>query len=93
MTITYLFPDGTDKEQTVEVPAFFRSTVNVNEAVEAGKEVSVKIESDLPIVAERPMYFIYNGWDGGHDVAKQWGQPRTWDISLQTSCLSTACLR
>jgi hypothetical protein len=27
------------------------------------------VASDQPIIAERPMYFNYNGaWTGGHDV-------------------------
>ncbi len=33
-----------------------------------GQDVSVKVEADQPIVAERPMYFNYAGaWAGGHD--------------------------
>jgi hypothetical protein len=28
----------------------------------------VKVLSGPGIVVERPMYFIYSGWDGGHDV-------------------------
>jgi hypothetical protein len=42
-------------------------------------DVSIKVSSSEPIVAERPMYFNYNGvWDGGHNVVgstqphKQW---------------------
>jgi hypothetical protein len=41
----------------------------VNAVVGPNREVSVKVESDTPIVAERPMYFNYNGvWTGGHCV-------------------------
>ncbi len=64
-----MFTDGTTQESEVEIGATSRITVNVNTAVGADKEVSVKITSDGPIVAERPMYFNYNGtWTGGHDV-------------------------
>jgi hypothetical protein len=37
-------------------------------------QCSLKLESDVPVVADRPMYFAYTGkdkrdWDGGHCVA------------------------
>ncbi len=68
-TITYLFPDGGDQIQEINIPASSRSTINVNEVVGAGREVSAKIESENPILAERPMYFNYqNKWSGGHDA-------------------------
>ena len=44
-----------------------------------GQDISLEVTAAQPIVAERPMYFDYQGkWDGGHDVvgataaAKQW---------------------
>ncbi|RJP34055.1 MAG: hypothetical protein C4536_03275 [Actinobacteria bacterium] len=68
-TITYLFTDGSTQEQQVEVPAKSRFTVNVNATVGPDKEVSVKVEYQQSIVAERPMYFDYRGmWSGGHDT-------------------------
>lgn len=68
--VTYLFSDGTAPlTKDYPLPGNSRVTVNVNQAVGAGKEVSMKLESDGLILAERPMYFDYNGvWDGGHDV-------------------------
>jgi hypothetical protein len=43
--------------------------VDVNEEIGEGKDVSLHVQSTLPVVAERPMYFIYKDkWDGGHDV-------------------------
>jgi hypothetical protein len=30
-------------------------------------QLSFGVTSDKPIVAERPMYFDYNGMTGGHD--------------------------
>jgi len=46
-----------------------RFTVFVNNDVGPNQAVSAKVESNLPIVAERPMYFSYGpGWTGGHDV-------------------------
>jgi hypothetical protein len=67
--ITYMFTDGTTKEQEVTVKATSRETIDVNAAVGPEKDLSIKVESDLPILAERPMYFNYKGaWTGGHDV-------------------------
>ncbi|MBN2026558.1 MAG: hypothetical protein JW854_07365 [Actinobacteria bacterium] len=69
MEVTYLFKDGTTQEETYSVPAKSRFTVDVNAAVGADREVSVKCEAPSPYVAERPMYFSYQGrWMGGHDV-------------------------
>ena len=77
--ITYLFPDGSTQGQEVEVPALSRATVCVNDQVGAGREVSVKVESDRPIVAERPIYFSYQGrWTGGHDTVAAASTSRDW---------------
>jgi hypothetical protein len=34
----------------------------------ANQDISAKVTSDKPIIVERPMYFDFNGWTGGHDV-------------------------
>jgi len=69
VTITYMLGDGSVVPQTVSVPAHTRVTVDVNNAVGPGKDVSVSVWSDQGIVAERPMYFNYQGiWPGGSDV-------------------------
>jgi Tol biopolymer transport system component len=66
---TYLYKDGTTKEETYSVPATSRATINVNLAAGADKEVSIKCESDSAFIAERPMYFNYESkWTGGHDA-------------------------
>ena len=79
VSITYLFPDGTTQPQIVEVQPNSRTTVPVNQVVGNDRDVSCKLESDLPIVAERPMYFNYNGlWNGGHDAVGATGTSTTW---------------
>jgi len=66
---TYLYKDGTTKDETYGVPTNSRATINVNLAAGADKEVSVKCESDSAFIAERPMYFNYeHKWTGGHDA-------------------------
>ncbi|MDD5448406.1 MAG: DUF5719 family protein, partial [Actinomycetota bacterium] len=69
VNITYMLGTGENKRQQVTVKGKSRETVNVNLAVGANQDVSTKVESSQPIVAERPMYFAYGGtWTGGHDV-------------------------
>ncbi|MEJ5186031.1 MAG: S8 family serine peptidase [Candidatus Geothermincolales bacterium] len=65
-----------------QVPARSRHTVFVADAVGPERDVSVRLSSDRPFLAERPMYFRYRyagaRWDGGHCVT---GSPRlsnTW---------------
>jgi len=58
-----------------------RATVFVNEDAGTGMSLSCKVTSDAPIIAERPMYFSYNGngqWTGGHDVVGVAGPSKTW---------------
>jgi Tol biopolymer transport system component len=77
--ITYMFPDGSTQEQQVGLEAKSRATVNVNAVVGADKQVSARVDCDLAIVAERPMYFEYQGqWTGGHDVVGASSPADTW---------------
>jgi SpoIID/LytB domain protein len=69
VTLTFMLPDGYTKELPWEVPAQSRSTVHVDDI--PGMEntaFSTGVESNLPLVAERAMYFNYERKDGGHDV-------------------------
>ncbi|OFW56767.1 MAG: hypothetical protein A2W01_12450 [Candidatus Solincola sediminis] len=69
VTITYLFTGAAPQEQSVTVPGTSRATINVNSVVGSNKNVSLQVTSDSSFVAERPMYFNYQGaWSGGHDV-------------------------
>jgi hypothetical protein len=68
-SITYYLPSGTPVIKTVTVKANTRLTISANVDVGPNKDISAKIQSDQPIIVERPMYFNYNGvWTGGHDV-------------------------
>jgi uncharacterized membrane protein len=61
---------------TVGMPGNSRVTINVNDylaavAVATPINISVKVTSDVPVVAERPLYFnvaLAGGVDGGTDV-------------------------
>lgn len=69
--ITYLTQEqGKLGPKRLVVPAHSRVTVYVNENAGAGLQLSsqVHVVSGSEIVAERPIYFGYSGWDGGHDA-------------------------
>lgn len=75
-TITYYNPSGWAIQKYFHVSASERLTVNVNDEIDDNLDISVKVSSDdpimspiiSPIIVERPMYFNFNGWTGGHDV-------------------------
>jgi hypothetical protein len=74
VSVTYLF-NGEAEPRTIDyaVEAGTRKTIDVKGAVGEGLEVSIKVASDKPLVAERPIYFDYHGlenhsWTGGHCV-------------------------
>jgi len=67
--------DGTTDSQTLSVAANSRATVKMKDKLGEGNDsahdVSTTVEctNGQLIIAERPMYFCYNGaWTGGHDV-------------------------
>ncbi len=72
--ITYVKGDGTTDTQELEVAANSRATVPVRDKLGVGDDEAhdfsaiVETTNHLPIVVERPMYFDYNGWTGGHDI-------------------------
>lgn len=70
---TYMTSTGDVVETNQVVPARSRGTIDVLAQVGDNQDVSTSITSDLPIVAERPMYYLYGidaglGWDGGDDI-------------------------
>jgi hypothetical protein len=66
VTITFMMSDGYNLDKIVDVPGFSRATVSVRDAIGSDRDVSTRITSDRPVVAERPLYFNYNGvWNGG----------------------------
>ena len=67
VTITYIMGDGTTQPQELTIEATSRETVKVNDVIGPDKDVSMVINSSVPILAERPMYFNYdNDRPGGH---------------------------
>ncbi len=70
LTITYYTEGGADPVvRNHTVSANSRKTIDVNTDVGANLSISAQVESDQPVICERPMYFNFNGvWPGGHDV-------------------------
>ena len=56
---TFMDPSGILAERRLALPPRCRLTLSAREVVGADREFSVRLESDLPVVAERPMYFAY----------------------------------
>ncbi|RJP26895.1 MAG: hypothetical protein C4536_14925 [Actinobacteria bacterium] len=75
--VEYMLENGASLERSYRVSAWSRGTVLVNGEVGPDRDVSMRVTSDVPIVAERPVYFLYQGmWDGGHNVMGA-AQPET----------------
>jgi len=83
VTITYMKGDGSTDTQGVTVPKNSRSTVTVKNKLGEGDDTNHDFSAEVEctngqnIIAERSMYFNYNGvWTGGHDVVGS-SQPHT----------------
>jgi hypothetical protein len=85
VTITYMLETGANIDQTFPVPAHTRTTVNVNAIVGSEHDVSARVAADKFIVAERPMYFNYHGWTGGHCVMGARDTSRLWYFAEGTT--------
>jgi len=67
--VTYMIKGEANRTEHYSVGPQTRATIKVNDAIGAGKEVSMHVSCASPIIAERPMYFNYmNKWNGGHNV-------------------------
>jgi len=84
--ITYMFEGGATQKQSLSMPPTSRETILVNGVVGPNKDVSAKIEASNPIIAERPMYFIYhNAWPGGHSQVGATAPGTSWFLSEGTT--------
>ncbi|MBU4234695.1 MAG: exo-alpha-sialidase [Proteobacteria bacterium] len=77
--ITHMLSTGENIETDYKIIPHSRYTVNVPNDVGLQQDVSTKIESDVPIAAERPMYFDYHGFaQEGHNVVGIPSPSKTW---------------
>ncbi len=69
LTVDYLLGvgQGADLSDVYLLPPRSRFSLRVNDRVPSGCDVSLRLGSTQPVVAERPVYFLYRGaWGGGH---------------------------
>ena len=59
LDISFLTPAGNEFDLAAPVPPLSRYTLNVADVVGEGQDVSLVVDSSIPVVAERPMYFNY----------------------------------
>ena len=78
VTVNYLLRGRGPFSQTLTITPSTRYTINVNDVLRVnsnssvGQDVSLYITSDIPIVAERPIYFTFLGNTlGGSDIVGQ----------------------
>jgi hypothetical protein len=80
--IDYLFTDGSTMQKEYTVGGMRRLSINVDGEVGEGREVSAHLRSELPVIAERAMYFNYNGkWPGGHNGMAATGARSDWYLA------------
>ncbi|NPV60778.1 MAG: hypothetical protein HPY75_14105, partial [Actinobacteria bacterium] len=83
VVVTYFTPSGGPVPSNHTAPANSRYTIYVNNDLGADLENSFRVQSDQPLIVERPMYFRYSGlgghdWRGGHDAMGSTQLSRKW---------------
>ncbi|PKQ27647.1 MAG: hypothetical protein CVT63_06855 [Candidatus Anoxymicrobium japonicum] len=69
VVFAFMLENGVPVTHSISVEPHRRVTVKVADVVGRGHDASAHVTSDAPIIVERPMYFNYNGWTGGHTGA------------------------
>ena len=70
VTVSYYLESGESKDTLHFVPPHARQTIDTAADIGSGRDFSCRVSATngVGIVAERPMYFSYGGWTGGHDA-------------------------
>ncbi len=79
VTVKYMLANGSVMKRRHQVAAGSRLVLNVDDAAEAGtrKRPAVRLVSSVPIVAERLMFFDWQGYSGGHaSIGSLWMSKR-----------------
>jgi len=81
-----LFPQGESQSLAIHLDPDTRHTLNINDLVGKGTDVSLHLSSQVPFLAERPMYFNYRGVCRGGHVSKGVEAPGTkWYLAEGTT--------
>ncbi len=84
--IGFLFPDSAPESVYTWISPGTRYTLNINQQVGPERDVSVTVASEVPVVAERPMYFNYRGvWAGNHVAAGSPARSTEWYFAEGTT--------
>jgi len=89
--IDYAFADGSVMEKCYAISPKTRYTVTVRNEVGNNEDVSATVTSDVPVVAERPMYFDYEGNVGGTDVFGSLGLAREFFVPEMATTFGFDC--
>ena len=86
LEVTYMPEGKPDFKVPYAVEGKGRLTINVNEGAGDEMDLSLLIESDLPLVSERAMYFTYGvdmglNWTGGHASVGAVASNTSWDFA------------
>src|SRR5450759_3239798 len=86
----YMVEGQGEEEATGSVGAHTRATFKTRDQIGDGKNVSLSLESNQLVVAERPMYFNYvglaqNNWTGGHDAVGTNSTTKDWYFAEGTN--------
>ena len=83
---TFMMPAGDDRYIPLEVPASSRKTFELNGILGPGIDFSMMLDAEWGFLAERPMYFTYNGmWSGGHDAKGTPSPSKVWFLPEGTT--------
>lgn len=74
ITMNCLFEGGEERAFEVCIEPERRHTLNLNQLLGEGKNVSLELRAEEPFLAERPMYFNYRGVCRGGHVSKGVGE-------------------
>jgi hypothetical protein len=78
VSVQYQVSGGLNGQQTLTVPPSGRVTASVNGAIGPNRDVSMVLDADVPVVAERSSYFDYQDvWPGGTVVTGSQGERQT----------------
>ena len=79
VVVTYMLGTGQNVDRVYSVAPHSRCTVEVAKDIGVNQDVSTRIVSDIPIAAERPMYFSYHGFAvDGSNVVGATGPDTSW---------------
>lgn len=82
VAVTYMLGTGQNVARTYSVAPHSRYTVEVAKDVGVNQDVSTRLVSDVPIAAERPMYFNYHGFAvDGSNVVGATGPSTSWSFA------------